>query len=757
MNQLHSTLLGMTLSGALFSSAHGSGDVPFLDTLQLIEEIRVADQPDDPSVFKEYPPGISEVKEVLGKKVRVIPGEAPGIKYFGYLIGRGKGLKATTNYFLEIEYPEDEPRSMIIRNGGNGTWRGFYTGTSTGDALKPRYVNNHAESLDIPLSGTFRQARMLMFLQDRSSEIAGIRGAEVPDPAMSKRTMKPEDGFWVYISQLPPEQDPLSRGAAVSAIRLYQAPPMDVLSLDLYFPPPGLPRRHLFFREEMADGVIGGTREENGFDDSNDWYVGKAQLMKFLGMNTMGKDLLEFGANQGWDSAKYGGNNWVYQSHDPQRWTRMIATARQYGLSVLPYYEYSGSLGEKGLGKQKRAIPLGEEENYTHIAWTEKARADLTDPDTFEDFRKMLEITIVDQLNHADFVGAWLRPRSSMLPIGFADATLKRFSDETRSGTAVTREQLRHDPVLYDAYISWWKDKRKEFLNKVVGYLNESGLNDAVVIYTADPAEPGSLQPSGKVGLVAENPHVWDTVDLEKPPAPLKVAIRERWSFLAQTTPHGTWGKWEWQHAVPRQDPSNYQDIQGVLPSYSFSRKFTVADSEALKAFSTPSGLAMIRHYSLNEDMLREEKEGGKFDPLGYFVCDMDRTGPYVMLAEAIAVANGNPTHIGYLASNHFNRFEPGYVRNFNAAFLSLPALPALKLEGAASDDDVVVKQIDGSPHGIWLAVVNPTYMSKKQISIRLPRNGRVVDAATGEPLPVHDGHVILDLYPCRLVSLRIQ
>ncbi len=733
-----------------------AGETLSFDHLELIEEIDVAKTPPDPETFREYPKGISRVEDILGKPTRVIPGDEPGIKYFGYLIGRGKGLEATQNYFLEIEYPEDKPRSMIINNRGNGTIRGIHTGNTIGDTLKPRYVNNNPESLEIPLSGSTEKLRMLTFLQDRSSVIGGVRGAKVPDEAWTKRTQTPDDGFWVYVTQYEPEQDPHSAGAAISAIRLYRAPDPDAMTLKLNLPPDGLPRRHLFFREEMADGVIGGKTEENGFDEPNDWYVGKAQLLNFLGMNTMAKDLLEFGANQGWDSTKYGGNKWYFQSKTPDRWEKVVKTATDYGLSVLPYYEYAGSLGQQGLGSQKRAIPLGDTENYTHVAWTEKGRADLTDPDTFEDLRKMLEITIVDQKGQAEFVGAWLRPRSSMLPIGFGDGALKRFSDETKPSKKVTREILREDKKLYGAYISWWKDKRRDFLKKVKDYLRESGIDDAVVIYTPDPTEPGSLQPKGKGGLVVENPDQWKDVGLEKPPIPLEEAIQERWTYTAQTEVRGTWGKWEWQHAVPLADPENYQDVEGVMPSYTFSRKFGLMDPDALQAFTTPSGLAMIRHYSLNENMLREEEGSKKMDQLGYFVSDMDRAGPFVMLPEALAMANGNPTNIGYLTSNNFNRLSPGYVRQFNAAFLSLPALPAKRLEGAASDQSVVVKEIDGGRHGTWLAVVNPTYEGKKGIAISLPRSGQVTNAATGETIPVSNGAVKLDLYPCQLISLHI-
>ena len=57
-------------------------------------------------------------------------------------------------------------------------------------------------------------------------------------------------------------------------------------------------------------------------------------------------------------------------------------------------------------------------------------------------------------------------------------------------------------------------------------------------------------------------------------------------------------------------------------------------------------------------------------------MADVERAGPFCMQAEAVAMANGDPTMIGYLVGNNFERGFPMYVRDFNANFLALPALP---------------------------------------------------------------------------------
>lgn len=744
-------VLSLLIVVALFAgvTAGRAQLAPAFQKLELIEEIDVSQAPREADGFRDYPAGISQVTTVLGGKVRVLPNDAPGVKFFGYRLGKGKNLKAGEAYVLEIVYPEDAPRSLFVANNGCETVRGFHTGRTLGDALKPLYVSNNSESLEVPLSKRFEQWQTLFHLHARYPVQQRPRAEE------HVRDSNPAEGFWVYVGQFTPEQDPLSQGAAVAKIRLYKAPALADYALKLNPPPAGLPRRLLFYREEMADNLFDSKDvSKHGMNNSLDWFEYKARLMKFLGMNTYAKDLLEFGANQGWDSEKFGGNEWVYQSREPQRWKGIVEIAAKYDLGVLPYYEYSGSKGVKGLGPEKRAVPL-KGQNYTHIAWTETARADLTDPDTFEDFRKMLEITIVDLKDQANFVGAWLRPRSSQLAISFGDKALERFVTEKGKASPVTREQLQSDTVLYDEYIAWWKDKRKEFLNKVRDYLRGSIGDDALVLYTADPTEPGQPpQKRNKNFIVTENAEAWK--GLGQFTVPLAEAISQRWQYGAMTRPVDTWGEWEWQHAVPNQDPANYKNNEGVMPTFSFNRAYTVGDAAALEEFETASGLAMIRYYSLNEHMFRGDADRKNDGPLGYFVTDMERSGPFVMLAEARAMANGNPRAIGYLAANTFNRGFPQYVRNFNAAFLALPALPAPRVEGVTTDADVVVRRIDAGVHGIYYAVVNIGYQSKKALPLKLPAGGRVLNAATGEVIAASSANVSLDLYPCQLMALHI-
>ncbi|MGE9266601.1 MAG: hypothetical protein ACQKBY_00785 [Verrucomicrobiales bacterium] len=731
-------------------------DFPDVSQWRLVDEVDLTSQ----EGFKEFPAGASELRELLGRQSRCLSNEAGGVKYFGYLLGQGKGLQGGGHYLLEIEYPQDVPRTMMVMNRGDGMTRGFHTGATVGDALSPHYVNNAPESLALPLSGKSERVRYFMTLQDRTSEIAGKRKAEVPDEKLTQRTLLPEDGFWVYLAQFAPEQSPLSAGVAVSAIRLYEVPDLAEVTVKAGELPEDLPRRHVFFREEMADGVLMGEADERGFENRLDWFEGKAALCRFLGMNTLAKDLLEFGHNQGWNPAKHGGWTWVYPAQVGDLWPGVVEIARQHGLSLLPYYEYAGSVGRDGLGPQRRARPLGGE-NYTHVSWAEKNRADLTEEETFADFWKMLDITVVDQKEKGDFIGVWLRPRGGQLPVSFSDAALGKFAAEKREGKGVTRAMLQQDKALYAAYLDWWRGERKDFLTRVRDELRKAGVAGAEVFYTADVSEPGFVQPGGeRSGLVAEDPALWKGVALKKAPVALSQALEEQWSLRAQTEPHWTWGKWEWQHAVPEQDPENYRESEGIYPTLSFNRRFTVDDAETLQAFSKEEGLAMVRHFSLNEDMLRIKggKNGKDLDPLGYFSADVEYAGPFIMMAEVRAMAAGNPTRIGYLSSNQFNRASPEYVREFHAAYLSLPALPAREVPQGDGAAGIVVKQFKSERHGTWFAVINPGYEAcEAEITLPLAAGEKLRDAVSGKELEVSDGKVSVQMRSCQLLAWRTQ
>ncbi|TWU08165.1 hypothetical protein [Stieleria varia] len=700
----------------------------------------------------QSPAETSRVETILGKECRVLPKTEGEASYMTYRIGKLKLLEPGLTYVLEIEFPEDAPRSWIIMNAGNETSSGFHTGSTFGDALYPKYVNNLNESLDIPLSGEYRTWTSFFHLHDRTPRGQFIRGDNKP------REDTPEDGFTVTIAQFSKRNIPFSQGAAVSRIRLLAVPDPERLEAR-YRLPKGLPHRHLFWREEMSDGVVAGNESRRGVTDRLAWWRFKRDQMKFLGFNTFSKDLLEFGAVQHWDTTPHGGNDWAYfNSEQKDLWSQIVTVMGDAGLNVLPYYEYSGSKGAKGLGNQRLAKPLTRDDAYSHIKWIETSNADITDPKTYQDLQKMLDLTIVRHQNKANFVGAWLRSRGQM-PMGFADATRERFAKEANGGVAVSRQELIDDPTLLKRYKLWWNGKRREFLMAMRDYLRSQGVADAQMLFTAEPAESGVPFPSWEKLVVADDPERLTPIQnlvADKPIVPTTVdEIRTSHRYLhALLAEPLNWGGWELNHRDPPSDPASYSEVDGVMMTHAFNRLYTVADSETLNAFRSETGLALIRHYTLNEDMMFDKNDAPL---LGYFVADVERAGPFCMMAEAYAMANGDPTHLGYLSGNNFSRGFPQYVREFNSAFLSLPALPSTRLTDSSAHPGVVVRAIETDGQGVYLAVISLSKTALSNVQIRLPRAGKVVDATTGETLPRSGDSVGLSMFPFQLRALHLH
>ena len=401
-------------------------------------DVKVVDEVDCTKTdhrFADWPKGSSRVETILGKPCRVLDVQSETASYLDWRLGEGKGLKPNAAYVVVIEYPDDKPRAFHVRNYGNNSRRSFYTGRSNGDAFEGPIVHHKPESLNIPQSGKYERWTSLTFLGEKAANRRDL-GKDMA----AKTGEKPQldiatDGFEVAISQYKRHWHPCSEGIAVSRIQLCEILDEKAAWAKLNLPPAPLPRRHIFWREEMADGVMAKDSLCPG-NGGVDWIEQKFRAMKIFGQNTYCKDLLEFGHNQHWDCnwkhGQPGGRSskwmWGCDGYYANLWTKIVPIAAdKYGFDILPYYEYGGAAGDPkfALGPQKRAEPLDIDNkpdrkargaNYTHIWWSEgKLRVDITDPDTLDELKYILEGTIIrfkDQVEKGAFVGAQSFPAS---------------------------------------------------------------------------------------------------------------------------------------------------------------------------------------------------------------------------------------------------------------------------------------------------------------------------------------------------------
>lgn len=718
--------------------------------LPLLDEIACGN-PADPHLFRESTPRASRVAVVLDRRCRVL---APGRKagYFAYRIGTGAGLAARHAYLLTVEYPEDQPRTMFTVNRGAETVHGIHTGGTVGDAL---WVNSPAtaESLArVPLAKEYRTCRYLFFLNDHTADL-------VLEPAAPQRPLAPADGFWVAIVHPARADDPLSAGAAAARIRLFEVPDVGSLYADVRYPPDGLPRRHVFVREGVGRTPVEGLRGSGaGMENMEAWFECKAARLRFLGINTWCETLLADGRNTGWESEN---DEWFAPAADSLRWEKQLQMVERYGLDVLPYYEYAGGQTLNAAVKT-RTLLRGPGKPYTDVAGGEPSHLDVTDPRSLEDARALLDHTVIRYKDQVRFVGAWFRTRVAQMPVSFADACLARFATDANGGAPVTREQIKGDAALRARYGEWWLRLRRDFFAGIRDYLRTKVGAGQAVLFTPWAAESGPALPGRNTVVVTDDPEPWADGALTGArgqtarTARFATVVAENRYLASATAWQPRQGEWEWTYASPRADPEHWRDQPGLFLTVPFRTLFSVEHPGAFDAFRGPDGVASVR-FQLRND-------GIDGDLLGGLTADTERSGPFCMLEAAHAVANGDPVLLGALNPAGAATYAfPEYVRRFNAAYLSLPALSSSRLAEACADKEVAVRSIRIEGRGTWLSVVNLGFRDKSGVAITLPDEGTVSDAATGAGLTwtktgADAGPTLtLSLYPCELKTIFIQ
>ncbi len=783
-------------------------DLPFSERpfgeLKLIDEVDATRIPPN----SEYPANASEVRNILGRDARIIkPKEAAS--FITYRIGRGKGLKAHSAYVLEFDYPQDVSRSMFVANRGSDFIRGFATGAAVGDS-RAQYAPATLSSTSYPLTGDWEIYHQFFFLHERTSDSAQ-REHQCAD-----RSIPLSEGFDVTIFQGRKYNDPKSEGIAVSKIRLYEVLRPKSAQAPISYPK-DLPKRHIFWREEMADEAISSVVVDRRATSSvAKWYEFKMDMGLVLGFNTVGKDLMEFGFNQGFDGED---NRWINNSPPPRSniWKDIVASAAVRNLSLMPYYEYGGSVGPQqnnsdpgnvnSLGTQRRTKKLfygqygpgAEKKDYTPIWWTEGISADLTDPDTLLDFKRVLDKSVIKYKNHAEFAGIWLRTRPSKLPMSFSEQTLTRYNADN-PGNRRTLFQLQTNAQSRESYYQWWFDQRKNFLTAIRDHMRTE-LNqdhDEQILFTPYSTEPSPLTyqilPSGNekfVKLITDDPAWWKnyTASLANGTA-LGRRYQYQWNsaspdqaFSEKMYENGVLRRAplslsfndtvieERFHGIPPADPDSYNRAEGVAMTYSFDNSLhSVASDSFINRFSNASGgQSLVHHFTLNEDNGKSYRLRNRecdytrrwnvefADPfdgvVGYVAAAVERNGPYSVISEVRALANGNPINIGYLESSSMSRGFPAYVRRFNQALLSLPAIAAESDLKITSSSGVVVRRYShGNTH--YFAVINPTLHHISSAKLDFATYGLPYDLLKKQQYQASAFEV--DLYPGEVRTFKI-
>ena len=756
------TVLSLTIALAVVCAVR-SETVPGLESygdLTLVDSINCGT--DNAHEFRDFPSGNSYVSNILGRACRVIhhvPKNSANKEsgaYISWRIGADANLVPNAPYLLVVDYPDDAPRSATVMNYGAPSRRGFHTGATIGDAESPPYVMNFPESFNVAFSGAYQRIEQVMFPCEKPEKYDGS----------GNRISLADDGFDLSFALFPKDDAPGSLGVAVASIRLYRITDESFLKAEINYPDESLPRRVITWREEMSD--------DNGhaaYTDPLDFYRAKSKLMDALAINTYSKDLLEFGYCQHWDPTyhDYGGGWMNYDYGSRNIWGGVTEIMGAAGHWLLPYYEYAGGRGAwNSLGDKQLATPLKNGGLYSNASWVDECRVDITSAAAEEDFKKILDCTILRYKDNAKMLGSWIRNRGQM-PISFHEDTVKLFCKETgRAEDSVTRQSIAsagESSDIYKEYRAWWYGKRAQFLEKMRQYLVDNGVEGAKSFYTSTIGETGEYANNWWGDTVVSDSTAWqqmlaatgqeqnDNGDTRLNRISVGSAT---WNYKALCLEGDwpTWGIYEQQHAAPHDDPENYTNSVDVALTYPFNRVYTVVGGDCDRWRDKNGDLFLVRFHSLNENAMYDA-DGRAM--CGYYTADFEKAGPACMLSELWAMAISDPNMLGYLCGFNMARNYTLPARKFNQNFLSLPATKSEVVDGQGGywGAALTVRKWT-TPAGNYFAVINTSgnSYSSTNIVFALPSGGIVYETVSHAAHELDaNGAISIDIGPYEMIA----
>jgi len=738
-------------------------------------------QTDWKNMYREPNPHFTTIEPVAGAPCRV----AHGWGWFGYKLNR-TGLTPGRAYVIALEYPEDAGRTFNVWNTGAACSMvggyGFHTGRTLGDHWT-RTAN--AEYVDYPLRGG-RRKWISFFHLHRKTWAPG-------DPYQpSSNRGDSRNGFWLIVGSVGPSMDPLTAGAAVHSIKLYEVADPKALFLEVNEPPSELGRRELFVTAE-SDGDIKFDAAEHDV-----WARQRLHQAKFLGLTGLAP------------------NRWGFED-------KLLKASREQGLGLKIFPRLMTArevFGKIAFPEEARAINERGEEAGKPFPWAVKPLPDIVHPAALRQVCLFLNQQLAPNRNCPELCGIMLfKHYGSPIPVSFGDYALARFEQETGASIRGADGQARRDWLLANRkteYYRWWFGKKREFLLGVRDFLRtvRPDLKLFYFPWHSDDDYPfscGRLRYSGrpfddKVYVPGTNilltpsftrpPEEWSAEE-KRQPVMVRNDYRERIApelegrITLEDILYGRhrdmkefWGgprRGDLPHLVYPQDmdlvgmftepgsvyasgvgcaPRLYRQDKGIVYWAPVHYRYTADNPEFLNLFRTGEGVAVGNFFPYNE-----ETGHANIHNL-HCALGVEHAGPFCMMEEVLCMAHADPVYVMAGMWEPLKRGFPKFARDFAAAYRALPAVPGETLTGAAAppDPDVVVRSYK-TDYGTYLAVVNKAFESKaKRLGLTVEAGAAalaVVDLVSGREVPferVADGGVrfAVDLGPMTLRSFRV-
>lgn len=648
--------------------------------------------------------------------------------FFAYTIGLQ--LKRGQPYVLEIQYPEDLPRTMALVIGHGMYSPGIHTGHTLGQP-EPRFF---FEQIMFPLSKSIEKAQFIVWPGERE-----VR-----------------NGLLVGIADPGARNAPFSHKPLVFTITLY-----NMLTI-------ARPRVHASFSPELQRYAW--TECERAVSWDNARYLPHLNSVVY-GLNALAPAVLSWNSRDD-DNAgimvptpryvRYvrrmidGSEVETTQREDSRHHYNYLAEyatwARQYNLAVFPVFEYGGSdlLPPEARAVTSNGLP------HAPVLRTLTGReitdsVDVTHPAVLEDAQALIADMLAGLNDEQKSV---LRPliirrRAEFLSTAYNDTTLQRFVRETALTPPAAEPAALRQWILsscHDAYRRWYQSNLLAFAATLQQtYARQTLAADGPALYyhwrqSGMPFE----------GLYFQTEENWTDhwsrvrcLPVEGFPLPDITPAKLVNAVSAWTsTEEGLFT-----------DLLPIAGLQPVMPVY------------GTRAASTPAYAALFRGpdpaIKIVPTLTTPARVYRRDRPPLYAGATLYHSREHIMYDALLAFVNYNPRYLAFDQSHPPCFPAPEFARRFILNFLALPALPLEPVPQAGQEQLYVATARLGSQ--IYIAVANLDFMpAGVRVELPLPRASQLMPlVGPPEPMPflVNDRGIAftLNLAPLELRSLRVD
>jgi len=624
--------------------------------------------------------------------------------FFGYNIGNK--LKRNMPYLLEIEYPEDVPRTFAFIIGNSTYTPGIHTGYTLGQP-EPRYF---VEQINFPLSKTIHKAKFIVWAGD--DEV--------------------KNGFYVGVADPGNRNAPFSRKPAIISINLYEFYSISFPRINQTFPKEyqrytmtqsedSLPRDDVRFSPLVNAAFYGLNSVSpqvlawNGHGEANNTLLipslhYRQPVRKFLKNVEFDTDQMENATN------KF------------NFWAEYLRWANKLKLNVLPCFEYGGS---DDLPEDARAI------NQDGNLYPARIRSfsgekigdsvDVCHPAAIKDAKMIIDEIISgaegDSLAHLKEL--IVRRRANFLPVSFSTNAIQLFEKETKTNLNGKdfdeKRKLLVDNYLKE-YRKWYQKQLFIFLDKLQQhYKNNIDFPVGPMLYYHWKSSGMPYQ-----DLYYKTFIDWEkkwkkirNLDFEGDPLPELDGIKLKSAIT----------NWTESEDGLYLDllPSN--SVLAVAPIYG---KVASENKPYLEQFEINGQIAVkiVPAVHSNTKIYRKKR--------GIFIAGQTlyHSREFSMYEPILAFCNANPKYMIFEQAHPACFPFPEYSRNFFANFLSLPAIPLKIIEQTGDATKLVVKMgtLDSKT---YIAIANPTFKAiSGKIKIPVEKIGEIVPLV-GQQKPI--------------------